>query len=245
MEGRVPTRPKAGGKPALQWPGERGARLEGRGDVRRGRNAGERSRARRWGWLVGAGLLLAGLVSQALAQVQVTPVGQWPGYARGRAFAVAVSGTYAYVADGKWGLQILRIDGLPRLEIARVPEGVVLSWPLSARGYGLQCTPSLSPPAWQSLTNAPEISADRYVLSNAWSGPSRFFRLGRRKPTQGGRGMLRELRKRAGGIKFPRAQRSGALGTAGGFEPGAEDLLAPEPENGWVDRGTTDAAARF
>ena len=34
-------------------------------------------------------------------------IGQWPGWPRGLAYGVAVSGNYAYVADGKWGLLIL------------------------------------------------------------------------------------------------------------------------------------------
>ena len=42
-------------------------------------------------------------------EVRVELVGQWPGWQRGPAYGVAVSGNYAYVADAGWGLQIFRV----------------------------------------------------------------------------------------------------------------------------------------
>src|SRR5437879_4874931 len=47
----------------------------------------------------GAALLLAGFLSQCVAQtVQITQVGQWPGYERGRApYSVAAYGSFAYL----------------------------------------------------------------------------------------------------------------------------------------------------
>ncbi|MBK9137540.1 MAG: hypothetical protein IPM17_02055 [Verrucomicrobia bacterium] len=63
--------------------------------------------SRRWG-LVALG---AAWVLGALAQtVQVTLVGQWPGYVAGYAEGVAVSGHYAYVADGWEGLQVIDVS---------------------------------------------------------------------------------------------------------------------------------------
>jgi hypothetical protein len=44
------------------------------------------------------------------AEVQVTPVGRWPVYARGLAQAVVVSGNYAYVAAGVGGLIVIDIS---------------------------------------------------------------------------------------------------------------------------------------
>ena len=65
----------------------------------------------------------------------------------------------------------------PRLEIAVSGDATLLSWPLTAGGYVVEMTPMLSPPAWEIMTNAPAISADRYVLTNSWNGEARFYRL--------------------------------------------------------------------
>jgi len=65
----------------------------------------------------------------------------------------------------------------PRLEIAVSGNATSLSWPLTAGGYVVETTPSLTSPNWETATNAPLISADRYVLTNSWSDQSRFFRL--------------------------------------------------------------------
>jgi len=68
----------------------------------------------------------------------------------------------------------------PRLEIQVSENGTVLSWPLSASGYVLETTPTLTTPTWEVVTNAPTILVDRYVLTNSWSDEVRFFRLGAR-----------------------------------------------------------------
>jgi hypothetical protein len=65
----------------------------------------------------------------------------------------------------------------PRLEISTSGNVSLLSWPSTAGGYVIETTPSLTSPTWEIATNAPVISADRYVLTNSWSDQSRFFRL--------------------------------------------------------------------
>lgn len=65
----------------------------------------------------------------------------------------------------------------PHLEIARSGNATLLSWPSTAGGYIVETTPSLTSPSWESVSNAPAISADRYVLTNSWSESARFFRL--------------------------------------------------------------------
>jgi len=61
-------------------------------------------------WVV-ALMLLGGLLGKALAQtVQVTPVGQWPGHARGPAYGVVISGSYAYVAAAEAGLMVIDVS---------------------------------------------------------------------------------------------------------------------------------------
>jgi len=68
----------------------------------------------------------------------------------------------------------------PRLEISTSGSVNLLSWPLTAGGYVVETTPSLTSPTWEIATNAPVISADLYVLTNSWSDQSRFFRLRQR-----------------------------------------------------------------
>ena len=65
----------------------------------------------------------------------------------------------------------------PRLEISVSGNVTLLSWPLTAGGYVVETSPTLAPPAWEAVSNAPAISADRYILTNSWSDQSRFFRL--------------------------------------------------------------------
>ena len=65
----------------------------------------------------------------------------------------------------------------PRLEISVSDSMTLLSWPLTAGGYVLETTPTLVSPTWEAVTNAPAISADRYVLTNSLGGASQFFRL--------------------------------------------------------------------
>jgi hypothetical protein len=66
----------------------------------------------------------------------------------------------------------------PRLEIVSSGSGtMLLSWPSTAAGSVVESSTDLSSPLWQTITNAPVISADRYVLTNAWSDQTRFFRL--------------------------------------------------------------------
>ena len=68
----------------------------------------------------------------------------------------------------------------PRLEILLNGSMTLLSWPLTAGGYVLESTPTLTSPTWEAATNAPVISAGSYVLTNTWSDQARFFRLRQR-----------------------------------------------------------------
>ena len=62
------------------------------------------------GWAIGLTLVFLTFCGVIRGdEVQVELVGQWPGWQRGRADGVAVSGNYAYVAEGDCGLEILRI----------------------------------------------------------------------------------------------------------------------------------------
>lgn len=65
----------------------------------------------------------------------------------------------------------------PRLQITANGGVTQLTWPGNAAGYVVESTPSLSAPAWQTVTNAPAILNDNYVLTNNWNDQTRFFRL--------------------------------------------------------------------
>jgi hypothetical protein len=68
----------------------------------------------------------------------------------GTALGVTVSGNDAYVADGEWGLQILRIEPEePRLAAELVGNELRLTWPAFAEDYVIESTPGLILPDWQ------------------------------------------------------------------------------------------------
>jgi hypothetical protein len=65
----------------------------------------------------------------------------------------------------------------PSLNI-RISNGTaVLTWPSSAAGYAVETTASLSAPSWETITNAPALSAGGYALTNGIGDQTRFFRL--------------------------------------------------------------------
>ena len=74
------------------------------------------------------------------------------------------------------------LEGAPRLAIARPNNFVVVSWPASASGFGLERANLLlsSNNLWVSVTNAPLLQSDRYVLTNLVPASNAVFRL--RKP---------------------------------------------------------------
>ncbi len=68
----------------------------------------------------------------------------------------------------------------PRLEAQSVGTNVVLSWPATAAGYMVESVPSLTSTNWEFLTDPPAISGASYVITNAPSSESMFYRLGER-----------------------------------------------------------------
>jgi len=66
----------------------------------------------------------------------------------------------------------------PTLNIARLPNQVVLSWPTNAIGYVLQSAPALSPPINWSSAGTPVVVGNLYYVTNGISpGGKQFFRL--------------------------------------------------------------------
>jgi hypothetical protein len=67
----------------------------------------------------------------------------------------------------------------PLLEISSSPDDQIsLAWALAAAGFVVQETESLSSPIqWATLTNAPVINGDRFVVTLPRHAGNRFYRL--------------------------------------------------------------------
>ncbi|MBI3852783.1 MAG: SBBP repeat-containing protein [Verrucomicrobia bacterium] len=71
-----------------------------------------------------------------------------------------------------------RLDGPPRLNVARTGTQFVLSWPTNQVGFQLESVPSLSASnIWSAVTNLPVLVGDQNVVSNNISVGNRFYRL--------------------------------------------------------------------
>jgi hypothetical protein len=68
----------------------------------------------------------------------------------------------------------------PALKVARGDNGLLLSWPITATGYGLESAPVLGTTnQWTSVTNAPGILGFQQAVTNSLSATNEFFRLRR------------------------------------------------------------------
>jgi len=165
-------------------PGGQSGRLDAGPGHRRGRPGGSTTgpqpprnpRPRLRAALTLALLVWAGAASAQ--EVQVERVGQWPGWPRGDAKGVAVSGNYAYVADRNWGLQILRIEPVPRLDgpFGLTAEGFAawLNAPVAGT-YRIEVSSDLA--AWEALVTLTNVSGRvRVVAPAATSAAQRFYR---------------------------------------------------------------------
>jgi len=83
-----------------------------------------------------------------------------------------VSGDGGTIAGG-WSLTVS--ISVP-VQIARVQNNIVLSWPTSTPNCSLQ-TLSGVPAAWSNVTNVPALSGNRYFVTNAITASSRLYRL--------------------------------------------------------------------
>ena len=68
-------------------------------------------------------------------------------------------------------------EPLPTLQIALAGPSAVLNWPLSAAGFHLEQTLSLSPGAWANATNAIEIIGTQNFTTNPPGDSVKLFRL--------------------------------------------------------------------
>ena len=66
----------------------------------------------------------------------------------------------------------------PTLSLATAsPGAITLSWPTNGATYRLQCSTNLSSTNWASVSPDPVIVGANYVVTNATTGPQKFFRL--------------------------------------------------------------------
>jgi len=84
------------------------------------------------------------------------------------------------IAAGEYHTVALFRTDVP-LQARRRGTDLVLTWPVSATGFTLQSTPSLTPPAvWMDSTVVPGAAGAQFTVTNANSGSAQFYRL--RKP---------------------------------------------------------------
>jgi len=79
------------------------------------------------------------------------------------------------VISNGWSLNISTAPVV--LSIARAQTNAVLSWTNAATGYTLQATPSLSQPAWTNVGIAPVDLLGNFVVTNAVTNKTWFYRL--------------------------------------------------------------------
>lgn len=81
----------------------------------------------------------------------------------------------AGVITNGWSLNISTAPVV--LSIARAQTNAVLSWTNAATGYTLQASPSLSQPAWTNVGIAPIDLLGNFVVTNAVTNKTLFYRL--------------------------------------------------------------------
>ena len=65
----------------------------------------------------------------------------------------------------------------PSLKSSLVAGGILLSWPASASSYVLESSESLNPSAWLAVGASASTSGGQFVLTNATTKASQYFRL--------------------------------------------------------------------
>jgi hypothetical protein len=91
-----------------------------------------------------------------------------------------VAGNLIYLSNPEWGIQTLRIDGLPveaRLSASIADNELVLKWPLNATNYVLESSANSAGPSWEPVTGDPQEMAGGYELTVPVDGAAHFFRL--------------------------------------------------------------------
>jgi hypothetical protein len=81
-----------------------------------------------------------------------------------------------YLAPGE-NLTDPTLPAPPSLSVAKSGSNIVVSWPASAAGYGLQASDALVPSAWTAVTNTPVPSGSDLTVTLPAGSASQYFRL--------------------------------------------------------------------
>lgn len=113
--------------------------------------------------------------TNAFSASRLIAVSQWAGTTNELFFGF-LGGT---ATNATLQIQSIRFYSLqpPQLAITQTGNGVALAWPNTAGGYAVTTTTNLTMQNWQTVSNAPAISGNNYVLTNFWPDQMRFFRL--------------------------------------------------------------------
>jgi surface antigen/pimeloyl-ACP methyl ester carboxylesterase len=121
-------------------------------------------------------------LAMSLIQTNVTlssgliDVSQWAGQTV-ELFLGIVGGTSTNASLTAGGISFYAVVP-PSLQAQAYGNNLVITWPLSAGGYALETSSSLTGTySWASVTNVPVIVDSQYTITNAISGGSRFYRL--------------------------------------------------------------------
>ena len=109
---------------------------------------------------------------------------QWVGGydTSGGASGVALSGNYAYVADGQWGLIILGLAPAPSPRITSITWGagtatVYYTNTIAGTAYTLECRTNLTTGTWQPVGTQPASGNSASQTDSAAGGDHRYYRV--------------------------------------------------------------------
>ncbi len=89
----------------------------------------------------------------------------------------SAGGTFTLEGGSLAMFMVVQTAGAPLLTLTRAGSDVVISWPVTATGFGLEQTGSMSSPAWGGTGLTPVVVGDSYQVTVPASGGSKFFRL--------------------------------------------------------------------
>ncbi|HRY47513.1 MAG TPA: hypothetical protein P5186_05655 [Candidatus Paceibacterota bacterium] len=100
----------------------------------------------------------------------------------GLSWGIGVSGNHALLGIAGQGVAVIEIEPPPppppALTMVLAGEGLMIFWPVSDPGYGLEASDSLAPASsWQSEPAAPQVVGDQNVVTIEIGAGPRFFRL--------------------------------------------------------------------
>jgi hypothetical protein len=146
----------------------------------------------RW-WRQGVFMLAftaAGMLAMAAGtfQLEHAGVGQGGGTSSGGGYAVtgqiggigigqSFGGPFTLEGGSLAMFAVVQTAGAPQLTLTRVGNDVILSWPVTASGFGLEQAGSLAVPTWGDPGITPVIVGDFYQVTVPAVGSSKFFRL--------------------------------------------------------------------